>query len=188
MPDSKFLEQWLDYIAVHFRQVEMIEIGVANGATMYGVAEWCESRSVPFKWDGFDLPGIGPETKIPNCTFHPGRSEETYIELSDQCNLLFIDGDHSSNAVCLDFLNFSPRLKVGGVCLFHDTVDHPHWVGLAHSDSYQGHGPKHPDFGIGVRMALKKLGLLDGLRKDWRLVGEQSEGIVQGCMTFQKVL
>ena len=39
--------------------------------------------------------------------------------------LLFIDGDHSYQAVKQDFLNWSPKLIDGGFVVFHDTISWP---------------------------------------------------------------
>lgn len=187
MPDVLFLENLLQQIATHERRLEMLEIGVANGATMYGIYEWCERHGVPFRWTGIDMPGYGPDPLPPNCTFIPGKSEHVYVQVQGEFNFLFVDGNHDSNHVCLDFLNYSQYLKPRSWVAFHDTNESPKWVGLAHPDTHQGDGPMHPDFGIGVRFGLKKLGLLEGLRKDWQFLSEQKEGDVQGMMVFRKL-
>lgn len=38
-----------------------------------------------------------------------------------QYDLVFIDGDHTYESVRYDFERFSPQLRVGGLCIFHDT-------------------------------------------------------------------
>lgn len=187
VPDVAFIESFLDMVALRFGQVSMIEIGVANGATLYGIAERCERLKVPLKWVGVDLPGYGPETLPLNCTFIPGKSEHVYVQVEGEFNLLFVDGNHDSNHVILDVLNYSQYLVPTSYLICHDSNPSEEWVGLAHPDTHQGDGPIHPDFGIGVRIGLKKLGLLDGLRKDWQFVGEQKQGTVQGCIGFQKL-
>lgn len=186
MDDVTFLEALLDRVYREFGHVAFLEIGVANGATLYGMVERCERLGVPFRWTGIDVGG-GPDPMPPNCTFIPGRSEHVYVQVTGEFNILFVDGCHDSNHVVLDFLNYSQYLPVGAFALFHDTNESITWVGLGHTDTYQGEGPMHPDFGIGVRMGLKKLGLLDGMRKDWQFVDEQKAGTVQGMMLFQKL-
>lgn len=187
MQDYPFLERWLDKIGFQFGSIQMLEIGVANGATLYGICEFCERKIIPLEWTGIDLPGVGPAEMPPGCKFIAGRSEEVYVKIDGPFNLVIIDGDHSSNAVCLDFLNYAPMVVKGGIIMAHDTINHPGWIGLAHPGSYQGHGPQHADFGIGVRAALKKLGLLDNLRSDWTFVDEQTQGTVQGYCVFRKL-
>lgn len=184
--DVPFLEKWVKRIAEEFGHVNMIEIGVANGATLYGLYEFCEREGIAFKWTGIDLPGVGPSVLPPDCEFIGGRSEEVYMRVTHECNLLFIDGDHSSNGVVLDFANYHERVQLKGYVIAHDTNPSPNWVGLAHSDSYQGHGPRHEDFGIGVRVALRRLGLLPMKRIDWAFAGEQKEGDVQGMCVFRR--
>lgn len=190
LPDVAFWESILDEIARRFQnKIRLWEIGVANGATCYGTVEYCERKNYELKWTGVDLPGVGPKVLPPNCIFLEGPSEEVYIKLqADHCNLLFIDGCHCSNHVVMDFCNYGERLEYHGLCVFHDSVNCPSWVGMAGHSNYQGHGPRVDDFGIGVRMGLRKLGLLDGLRKDWKFFGEQTVGTAQGAMAFERVL
>ena len=60
-------------------------------------------------------------------------------------DLLFIDGDHSQRAVVEDIINWLPKVKIGGIVVFHDAAAytnlHPHeqhkWVHMA-IDSWRG--------------------------------------------------
>ncbi len=50
------------------------------------------------------------------------RSDAATREWSEPIDLLFIDGDHSYEAVRQDWLAFSPFVRPFGVVLFHDTL------------------------------------------------------------------
>ena len=43
-------------------------------------------------------------------------------ELPNELGMVFIDGDHSYEAVCNDIDAWMPKLKVGGYAIFHDTT------------------------------------------------------------------
>lgn len=191
MEDVAFWERVLDHVAFKFGEVRLIEIGVQGAATMMGTYERCQEKAVPFRWIGVDLPGAEPKIELPpNCEFIFGRSEEVYVQplfKGFNANLLFIDGDHSSNGVCLDFCDYHRFVRQRGLVVFHDASPHPDWVGLAHPGSYQGHGPQHAEFGIGVRFALEKLGLSTHQRRDFAIWGRQHDSVAQGMEVYEKL-
>jgi predicted O-methyltransferase YrrM len=49
-----------------------------------------------------------------------GRSEEAGKNFPGLIDLLFIDGDHSYEGVCSDIRTWLPRVKNGGLLVFHD--------------------------------------------------------------------
>jgi len=52
----------------------------------------------------------------------PGSTDEWAVKLADkQFNFLFIDADHTYEAVKRDFENWGPLVKSGGWVCFHDT-------------------------------------------------------------------
>ena len=86
-----------------------------------------------------------------------------------------------------DFLNFSPFVVVGGYVLFHDTA-------LPDGSYEQGPWPQNHSYAgkppsvLGVREGLKKLGLLQGYREDWKLIEEiPSDTGLMGAILFQKL-
>jgi hypothetical protein len=99
-----------------------------------------------------------------------------------------VDGCHCVNHAICDFSNYSPFVVQNGYCLFHDTalptslgkVDQEAWP---QDHSYAG----KPSSVLGVREGLKKLGLLQGYRTDWKLVEEvPSDTGLMGLMLFKK--
>jgi predicted O-methyltransferase YrrM len=56
---------------------------------------------------------------------HRGKSDEVFARSGAiPCDLLFVDGDHSYEAVCTDLRTWLPSLKPGGILAMHD-IDHP---------------------------------------------------------------
>jgi len=52
-------------------------------------------------------------------------SKEAVKKISKPISLLFIDGDHSYQAVSQDFKDYYPKLQLGGTIAFHDTISWP---------------------------------------------------------------
>ncbi len=46
-------------------------------------------------------------------------------------DLLFIDGDHSAEGVALDWRLFAPKVRVGGIAIFHDKENRRDFPGIA---------------------------------------------------------
>lgn len=97
-----------------------------------------------------NIDGCGVKDYI---AIHVGTSEKIVRGWSDQLDLLFIDGDHSYEAVCSDFAHWSPHLREGGILCFHDT-----WL-----EPPEGNGRYHA--GPGECVKSKVIG-----NKSWRLV------------------
>lgn len=49
-----------------------------------------------------------------------GYSTEVELPFEQQCDLVFIDGDHTYEGVKADIKRFTPLIRIGGVALFHD--------------------------------------------------------------------
>lgn len=49
-----------------------------------------------------------------------GRSEEVSEKIPGDFDVVMIDGDHGREQVTLDTQVYSPRVRIGGFCLFHD--------------------------------------------------------------------
>jgi len=80
----------------------------------------------------------------PNIVYHVGKSEDVLPGLKVNCDLVFIDGAHDYESVKRDILLSWPKLKRGGLMVFHD-YHSPVSVGKV--------GMAHP----GVRKAVDEL-------------------------------
>ena len=53
------------------------------------------------------------------------HGDSAAVEFPEELDVLFIDGDHSYQGCSLDFHAHAPRVKPGGVILFHDSESSP---------------------------------------------------------------
>lgn len=180
--EAVFMDRQLNKVFNEFGAVRFLEIGVAEGATMAGILERCDEIGSPVSYEGVDGLGGKPSFLPDNCKFFEGDSAEQFLYVGDGFNMLLVDACHCVNHTMLDFLNYSPKVVVGGYVIFHDVRD-THWQG----NHYQGHGPDVPEFRIYCRGALKKLGLLQGYRADWEFVEEIADGDIQGMYVIRKL-
>lgn len=135
--------QLLDLVKQQNPQVIM-EIGTANGGTLYC---WCRYIESATKILSLDLPGgrfgggySKHKTKLferfaPDKDLVFVRSDSHDAETKDRINrelsgkeidFLFIDGDHTYEGVKEDFEMYKEFVSEGGIIAFHDIVYHPH--------------------------------------------------------------
>lgn len=182
--EALYFDRMLEQVGEQFGVVSFLEIGVAEGATMAGIYERCDVLGVPCCYTGVDGECGRPKSLPDSARFICGDSTQVHQQVGDGFNVLFVDASHALNFVCLDFLNYGPKLIVGGLCIFHDTRDTPEWQGV----HFQGTGdPNLFENKIAVRLALKKLGLLQGYRRDWEFVEEIADVQIQGMMIYKKL-
>jgi predicted O-methyltransferase YrrM len=102
---------------------KILEIGTNRGRStraLAAAAPECEIITV----DIFSLwQGEIPE----NVAREIGMSHEVAAKFDGPFDLIFIDGDHEAGWVEKDITSWLPKLKVGGIAIFHDYVqaDHP---------------------------------------------------------------
>jgi Methyltransferase domain len=174
--------------------LKFCEIGIFTGDTARGIKQVTENKGKRLVYWGVDNESNIP---VPLPFFEAnvvlGDSAIIYPQVPDlQFDILFIDGSHCTDYAMLDFLNFSPKVKLGGIVLFHDTSPK-----TQHKLDYQGFGPSDPndktkalyhEFGTGVRTAFEKLGLIPAYRSDWELVSETwSDENWGGISIFRKL-
>lgn len=187
------IDRTIDTIKNEFGHVRFLEIGVCGGGTVAGVARRCKQIDVPLFASGVDClehykpdPNLFPELPA-DYKFYQGDSMDQWRNIPDKFNLLLVDGCHCVIHAMCDFLNYSPLLTVGGYAMFHDTavaIDQFEQMDFPQDHSFAGKDPGK----LGVREALKKMGLLQGYRADWKLIEEvPSDTGMMGMMLFQKV-
>jgi hypothetical protein len=67
------------------------------------------------------LYNVAPHSKL--LSIYPMKSEHAARWLTDPIGLLFIDGEHTYEAVKQDYELYEPRVVSGGVIIFHDAVN-----------------------------------------------------------------
>lgn len=189
--ESDLVDKILIQLKERFGSIKFLEVGVFGGGTVSGVVRKCQSLGVELFASGVDFDQWRPRPDpLPGYDFYAGDSMEMWRQIEKKglrYNFAFIDGCHCVNHAMADFLNYSPLIVPGGICLFHDTA-------LPKDDVKQGEWPQDhgyagkPDSQLGVRDGLKKLGLLQGFRTDWKLLGEiPSDSGLMGAMYFEKL-
>ena len=89
-----------------------------SGTTLYAVDPWDGSGKVPEDFRR-NIRNAGVEQTISPI---PMRSEEAAASFDQPVELIFIDGDHSYEAVRLDLKVWLPKVVEGGVLAFHDSI------------------------------------------------------------------
>ena len=133
--------------------VKFLEIGMWKGLTAIGLKKFIEANGGSIDYWGMD-PGLlaNPEKAFPEAHVIAGRSEECFHLVPDDFDIIFIDGNHSRNAVILDTFNYERKVVKGGFLMFHDTNPRCQRTG------YEYEGPHIPEFGICVREAWDMIG------------------------------
>lgn len=152
------------------------EIGTYNGATAWGVKAMVEGMRKKLNYWGIDV--MTHDAPLwPEANFILGDSTKIFYQVPNvPFDILFIDGPHCTTNCMLDFLNFAPKVKIGGLILFHDASPASQCklpFPLHKVEEYQKGGfeiPIHEEFGTAVLIALEKLGLSTGARTDYQLV------------------
>lgn len=157
--------------------LNFLEIGTYNGSTAYGVKAVVEAKGKGLNYWGIDT--LSHDTVLwPEANMIIGDSTKIFYQVPNlPFDILFIDGPHCTTNCMLDFLNFSPKVKVGGLILFHDAspASQTKLPFPQHKiEEYEKGGfeiPIYDEFGTAVLTALEKLGLYpDSRRTDYELV------------------
>lgn len=116
----------------HNATVGIVEIGVLDGLTTREMAKVSQVPIYgidPIVSDSMNKRLIGSVEKIrnnldfyPNFVFINDYSFNVVNNWSKQFDLIFIDGDHTYEAVKQDFSQWFPLLQSGGVIAFHDSA------------------------------------------------------------------
>ncbi|MGC7872890.1 class I SAM-dependent methyltransferase [Desulfosporosinus sp. SYSU MS00001] len=130
-------EDFIVHLASVIRPQVYIELGLFK-CTLF-------NRMIPYAGQliGVDInPKAGSYMQASaNTRFFNGSTQEFAKELeknSLQINMLFIDADHSKEAVLNDFWDYFPHVAPHGLILFHDThpgeeyLIQPEWCGTAY--------------------------------------------------------
>jgi len=133
---ERYLEQcrigceWLyEYVEQHIQPKIYLEIGCAKLGTFFmhqhllpdnGLAIGVDERDSP-NWDNYKSPNSSETALIKGDSCSSVVIEKVKEVLEDRkIDFLFIDGDHSVEAVKNDWNNYSPLVGSGGIIAFHD--------------------------------------------------------------------
>ena len=156
--------------------LNFLEIGTYNGSTAYGVKAVVESMGKKLNYWGVDVTSHGT-VLWPGANMLIGDSTKIFYQVPNvPFDILFIDGPHSTDHCMLDFLNFAPKVRAGGLILFHDASPAsqcrlpftPEKIAEYEKGGFEI--PIHEEFGTAVLIAMEKLGLSTGDRTYYSLV------------------
>lgn len=191
--EADLIDRLLETIATKFGVIKFLEVGVMGAGTVRGVYRRGKEIDCPVQAVGVDFEHYRPNpTPDASYVFYGKDSMDAWRDFPKdyEANFLFIDGCHCVNHAMCDFGNYSPFVENCGYTLLHDTAlptalgktEQEPWPQADHS--YAGKPPSV----LGVREALKKLGLLQGYRTDWKLIEEvPSDTGLMGLCLFQKM-
>lgn len=190
--EADLMDGLLDTLKSEFGHIAFLEVGVFGAGTTHGIYRRAKEIDCQVRRGvGVDFESYRPNpSPSPDYEFHGVDSMDAWRGITgDDFGLLFVDGCHCTNHALCDFANYSPKVRLGGYVLLHDTAlpsgkeSQEEWPQTDHS--YAGKPPSV----LGVREALKKLGLLDGHRSDFELVREvESDSGLMGMMLYRRVL
>lgn len=151
--DALALESTLHALSSEVKRIKFLEIGIYQGMTAKGIKHWCDNHNIELEWWGIDSGrDIDPVIPFQGATVKKGKSEQIYPEIPNDFDAILIDGCHCRNHIILDTYNYSPKVKVGGFLLFHDTSP------SAQGNDFQGDGVNSPEFYISTLAALTMIG------------------------------
>jgi hypothetical protein len=189
--EADLVDRILTALKITFGSVRFLEIGVFGGGTVSGIVRNCKAAGMDVSASGVDFAQWKPSPPpLPDYDFHDCDSMDAFRDIKHKYNFLFVDGCHCVNHAQCDFLNYSPFVEVGGYILLHDTAL-PTDLGKDQQEKWpQDHSyAGKPTSVLGVREALKKLGLLDNRRTDFELIEEiKSSSGLMGMMLYRRIL
>lgn len=146
--DSDVLDACCEMVLRTKSCVKLLEIGMWKGLTAKGFKSFIEAHGGTLDYWGMD-PGVLATVDPPFEGAHviTGRSEFCFHLVPDDFDIIFVDGNHSRNAVILDTFNYEGKVLRGGFLIYHDTNPACQHTG------YEYEGPHIPQFGIAVREA-----------------------------------
>ena len=93
---------------------------VSRHSRLYCIDTWENDAMTEGKWEtkGLFLSNIAPWSDY--ITPVVGRSEDIQLPFDGECDVVFIDGDHSYEGARRDVDRFGPRVRDGGRLVMHD--------------------------------------------------------------------
>ena len=122
------------------RDVKLAEIGTRGGRTTAHLLAYCPQIAIIHAVDIVEPGPNSPIHKLPRVQFHLGSSVEVARSLPDESlDLVFIDADHSEQAVREDVRAWLPKVRRGGVIAGHDYGSRNHTgVKIAVDEAFAG--------------------------------------------------
>ncbi len=171
LKDIAILEQCTEDVCYRFaKDLAVLEIGIFDGHTCRSIEDMirCEGVTGHDHWtvDNCLEDRSVHNEPFPGCKCLWGDSIDMAPKVPGNLAFVLVDGCHCLYHVLADFALYAPKVRVGGLMLFHDTNPRTE----KEYQPYQYHGDRERrESYVSVRMGLKALGLLPLVRSDWKL-------------------
>jgi hypothetical protein len=182
------IRKWIKSTATGRSVFNYVEIGVATGQTFSAVCDQLRELFIP-KWHAYGIDiegGWSLEMDTINANIAEFKGNTTILlggsikELENwtvPIHFCLIDGCHEKGCCMADFNAVSKHIAQGGVVAFHDS-------GMREQgSSVQPHNGQP----IGVRSALKDLGLLYRKLDGWKVLEDCNPEDNSGCFFTRKL-
>lgn len=127
--DCRFIADRLQLLGRLPKGAVVAELGVLKGAFSKQILK----RTEPAALHLFDLSFTDTDREVlddPRVTLHPGPLPGTLERLApESCDWIYVDADHSYEAVARDAAAAAARLKPGGLLIFNDFALVDPWFG-----------------------------------------------------------
>lgn len=175
LKDAETLERTLTLTCMAFPTgtIRTCELGVHRGKTAKGIHQYITHiRGRKHYHAGVDnCKDLDVVKPFDDCTLLLGDSVECAALIADESqHFLFIDADHSYNAVVRDFAEYSNKVVKGGYLAFHDTSPN-----IPLFKDYQKGDPDDPLSYIAVRASVEKMGLFNS--PDWNVIFDEYDSV-----------
>ncbi len=169
--DVEILEECAQDVCRRFpSDLSVLEIGIFDGHTARSIDDMIRCEGVT-KYEHrvidkcLEPRGVW-EPPFEGCKYLWGDSIDVAPQVPPNLAFVLVDGCHCLYHVLADFALYAPKVRVGGLMLFHDT--NPRTDKEFQPWQYHGDKDRRESY-VSVRMGLKALGLLPLIRSDWRL-------------------
>lgn len=186
--DARTLERTIDLVCKIFedRVLSITEVGIYSGETGNGMRQYVKSKGRSSYLTGIDNGADSEAVRFNYSRMIAGNSNVVYNELDEESqHIIFIDANHSLPYVICDAFCYMSKVKLGGFLCFHDTGEH-----IDRFTHYQKVGSEQDeDMYISVREALTKIGLMNNMFPEWKLIFDEADPNDEagGVTVFQKL-
>lgn len=123
--ERRLLHQLAQRIANYFDNPNIINIGVSWGASVHCLHAGAPEAYITAIDIDYQRRPVQEMDKLPESKVDFVVADSKYLKFDQLAHLVFVDGDHCYEGVKGDIDNWTPRIPVGGIIIFHDYRPQP---------------------------------------------------------------
>lgn len=183
---GRSFEKWLRYSIGRGSPFVYLEIGFGCGGTLAAVASILEQQArLTYRVIGIDMENgwsvdrdlLNQNVKDKQIELIWKPSEQAFENWMLPLHFCFVDGCHEKDCCKRDFELVEHFIMPGGIVAFHDSAEREQGTDLQ----------PHLNQPVGVRDALRELGLLDGSKPGWEVLEDCQPQTDRGCFFVEKL-